>query len=114
MLSSATYWIWLIHFGVTASRRMSTRLLPSSCVTARVAAPDHRLNEGGPAAEGTDRGGNPFGAEKPLLGGVDERPRQRVVGEHGGADLDRGLRVADAWRADGEQRHRRRRQKLAS
>ena len=29
-----SYWIWLIHLGVTLSRRMSTFDLPASCVTA--------------------------------------------------------------------------------
>ena len=34
MPSSDTYWIWLIHCGVTASSRIRTLLLPASWVTA--------------------------------------------------------------------------------
>jgi len=39
MASSDAYWIWLIHFPVTASKRSSTFDLPAKLVTRAAVAP---------------------------------------------------------------------------
>src|SRR5207248_11590932 len=54
-------------------------------------AGDDRLHEVGTAAKRNVLDVEILGAKESLLDGDDERPGQRVVAEHGGTDVDRGL-----------------------
>ena len=60
----------------------------------------HGLEQIRAAAKRHELGGEPLGLEEALLESDDDGSRHRVVAEHRGADLDRGLRAGDA-REDG-------------